>query len=138
MDLDTLRTEIFTDPQSLGYAAPWQAGDDATVAALLNAPRGIPIGRGVVPSYEVVGAVVKDEYLALSANDRTWLNFLVLAPFVDLGNTTVRTTLGGLFAAGTASRTALAALATRPGSRAEELFGAAVPVICVSDVRRLS
>jgi len=137
MDLNALKTEILTDPQALGYAAPWAAGDDATVAALLNAPRGIAINRGVVASYEVIGAIVIGEYGALSAANRTWLNFLVIAPFVDLGNDNVRTTLGNLFAAGTASRTALQALATRPGSRAEQLFGVPVALMSVSDVRRL-
>ena len=45
MDYTALRTEIQTDPATLGYAPFIAAGSHNQVAALLDAPRGI-LGQG--------------------------------------------------------------------------------------------
>lgn len=44
-------------------------------------------------------------------------------PLINVKSANVRAAVLSIFAAGTASRAALAALQTRKGSRAEQLFG---------------
>jgi hypothetical protein len=53
----------------------------------------------------------------------------VLTPdVITITNANVRTILASIFGAGSATRTALLALQTRKGSRAEQLFGSGVTV----------
>lgn len=53
-DLTALAAELQSDPAALGYAAPLAAGDDAAVAALLNAKS----YRGPVPIVELSAAAL--------------------------------------------------------------------------------
>lgn len=138
MDLAALRTEITTDPSLRGYAMPYVAGNDAEVARLLNEPRGTyQHPRGVVPAHAVVAAIAPGEFAALSAAERTWLTFLVSVGSVDLASAVVRGALGALFPANSTTRPRLLALATRDGSRADELGLGTVSDADVARARRL-
>jgi hypothetical protein len=139
MDFAALKTELQTDPAALGYAPLLAVQDWTGLAAKVNALHaGFTIAPGLVASYRIVGAIVKAEFDALAAADKTYLNFIVQPPDVDVSQTSqVRTALGGLFGAGTATRSNLVALASRPGRRAEELFGLDVKVTVEDCIRAI-
>ena len=125
MDYAALKAEIVADPAVLGYAPLWAAGDDIGLAGVLNAIRQtIDINRGVIPSYEIINATTPTEWTALSNAEKQRYQTLTGAGQVDSGNANVRAAFQAMFAVGTASRTALATLLTRKGSRLEQLFGA--------------
>ena len=139
MDLAILKAELLADPAGLGYAPLLAAGADGTVADLLNAVRDtISIDRGVIPSYEIVNATAPAEWTALSASEKQRYQTLTGAGQVDSGNINVRAAFQAMFAAGTATRTALVALVTRKGSRAEQVFGPGVVVdfMSIAEARR--
>jgi len=126
-----LKTEINSDPKALGYAAlRAQSNGPQALAVRLNT-----LGASaetVTATYlqveDVVAALVRAEYDALSTAAKDYLNVVLNAPRVKSGDATLRTQLGALFAAGTATRANLLALATRPASRAEALWGEGVSV----------
>jgi hypothetical protein len=135
MDLAALKAELTGDPAALGLAAL----SDGFAADALNAVRaGIDVARGVIPSYEIVNATTPAEWTALSAAEKQRYQTLTGAGQVDSSNANVRAAFSAMFAAGTATRTALTALLTRKGSRAEQLWGAGVTVDSthVADARR--
>jgi hypothetical protein len=135
IDLAALKTELLTDPTGRGYAAPLATGTDWMAADLLNAVQaGISIDRGVIPAYEIINATVASEWTALSAAERQRYQTLTGAGQVDSSNANVRAAFAAMFAAGP-TRTALTALLTRQGSRAEQLFGQSVSVADVSRAR---
>lgn len=132
----TLKTEITTDPRAYGWPALYNAGNDTGLAAALNQPRdgtagtgpAISINRGYITSQELVEAVVQSEMPA-SANQRDWLIMVTQGDRVRVDtNSTARTGLLAIFGAATATRANLTAASSRPGSRAEELFGRDVAV----------
>jgi cytochrome P450 len=121
-----LRTELDTDPKGLGYAARRaQSNAPEALAARLN-ERGAS-AESVTQTYlrveDVVAALVRAEYDALSAAGKDYLGVVLSAPQVKTGDATLRAQLGQLFGAGTTTRTNLLALATRSASRAEVLWG---------------
>ena len=125
MDLTALKAELLADPLGLGLAAL----SDGFAAEALNAVRqSIDVARGVIPSYEIVNATTPTEWTALSSAEKQRYQTLTGAGQVDSGNANVRAAFQAMFAAGTATRTALTALLTRKGGRAEQLFGAGVRV----------
>jgi hypothetical protein len=135
IDYALLATEINTDPQGLGYAARRALGDDAGIAGLLNQVRsGIQVGSGVVPAYAVFRAIVRADFAALTAADRQLIQMILSMGQVDLTDPNTRAAFAGAFA-GTATQTNLQALQSRPGSRAEQLFGAA-STVAAADVAR--
>jgi hypothetical protein len=77
-----------------------------------------------VETEKVAAAITRTEYDALGAPARAYLNDVVLAaPWVQTGSANMRANLGTLFAAGTQTRTALTAIASRSAARSEMLFG---------------
>lgn len=121
-----LATELNTDPLTLGYAALIAAGRDADLAAALNLARagaGYQIYRGPIGAYEVINATVPAEWAALTADEKNRYAVLTGAGDVDTSNANVRSAFAAMFANGTATRTALNAMAVRQGSRAEVLWG---------------
>ena len=115
-----LRSEILSDPAAVGYAGK----EPHEIAALLNDPaRGETVSRAMVPSWELQAAVVGSEFQALSAvAQRAWLAIVAL-PEVPVTNANLRSQVAAIWGAGTATRGNLQALETRPGSRAEALWG---------------
>ena len=123
MTLAELRTELVTDPTGLGYAAAW-GGSDQGLADLLNLPRAaITVWRGLLPAYQVIDLVAWTEWTALSAANKQLLQTLTGTDTVNTESANTRAAFSQMFAAGTATRTALLAFAQRTGSRAEQLWG---------------
>jgi len=129
MDLTALKTELTTDPAGLGYAAHIVTGSFSPIVDLLAAPRaGFTVFRGVIPSYEIINATAPAEWASLTAVEKQRYQTLTGAGDVDVSNTNVRAAFGAMFGAGTLTRDALVALASRPGSRAEQVLGTGVTV----------
>jgi hypothetical protein len=105
MDLLTLRNELLTDPLTRGYAG---MGDVAAAASLNTANRATT--RTVIPAREIINATVPSEWLALTANEKQRYQTITGAGDVDASNQNVRDAFLAMFAGGTATRTALAAL----------------------------
>jgi hypothetical protein len=136
MDYVALKTELTTDPAGLGYAAHLATGSYSPIVDLLAASRaGYTVFRGVIPAYEVINATVPAEWAALTAGEKQRYQTLTGAGEVDVSNANVRAAFAAMFAAGTATRDALVALASRPGSRAEQALGAGITV-SADDVAR--
>lgn len=141
LTLSALKTELTTDPNSYGYSAAVAAGAHGTLAALLNQPRAeIAVKRTDVSVADIYAAVQVSDYSPLAASPTAaqlsaerryvgWLSGLAalggaVRIFNDDGSDTpVAANLKAMFPAGTGTLTRLATLATRPGSRAEQLFG---------------
>lgn len=134
-----LATEITTDPTGIGYAPFVASGNDVAVAALLNEIRvsapTFTINRGQVPSQLVVNEFDATEFGLLTTNQLLQLSIITQFGSVDLGDASVRQILGAIFPVAGPTRAALVALANRPCSRAEFLFGLGV-TISASDVAR--
>lgn len=126
-----LTTELQTDPSALGYAALIASGDDRTLAAMLNEIRpAISIDRATITGNEFLDAVVQSDYNALAANSdgRPWVKALAAMITINIKSANIRTIVGAIFPAGSATRNNLIALQVRPGSRAEQLFGGEISV----------
>lgn len=117
MDLVALKTEITSDPASMGYAAA--NGDHDAIAKLLNKPRRT-IDAETINGGVLVSCLDKTEYTALAATDKAYLNLFVTAGDVPV-TANVRQALRALFPAGSETRNRINAATRRAGSRAEEL-----------------
>lgn len=123
--LSELRTEIDTDPQALGYAGK----SNFQIAGILNTVglSGETIDVAFVSADVIQGAVVADEYLLLLSPQRDLWAAVLSAGNTNLGvpvkNANIRGQIISIWGPGTETRSNLAALQTRPGSRAEVLFG---------------
>lgn len=131
-----LKTELTTDPKGYGYALT--TNQDA-LAALLNQVRaGEPQPQTVLTTRTLVAAIVPAEFNTIMGTSeattgqiRAWyLQVLASAGSVDLSNGNVQAALTLIFPQASCPTTfaAVQALYTRPGSRAESLFGAGAVV----------
>jgi hypothetical protein len=118
-----LKAELTNDPKALGLVGK----TDQQAADLLNTV-GLSVETvsvtGVLDAYLVINAVNAAEYGSLTAAEKTRFETITGAGKVDPNNTNVTAAFAAMFGAGTATRTALLALANRSCSRAEKLFGA--------------
>lgn len=136
IDYAALKTELLTAT----YATPRNAGSDQGCADLINAPSAsIPIRRGDVASDDISNAIVVADYTVLPGTPSVaqlsterrllaWITGVMAVGTVRLLNTDgtdapAITNFKAMFAAGTGTLTRLTALASRNGSRAEQLFG---------------
>lgn len=135
IDYAVLRTEMETDPNGYGYAPLLAAGADQALADMLNEVRAsIDIKRADISSGEVFHAIALGD---LKSNPNSfeaqwWGALLNRSDAIRLVNedgtaTPVRANVLQVVT-GSTSRTRLAALETRKGSRAEQLFGAGTSV----------
>jgi hypothetical protein len=121
IDYVALKAEL----QKPAYAALVASGSDNQLADLLNAvSAAYQIDREVIPAHEVIDATVPAEWAALSAAEKERYAVLTGAGQVNVKSANVRAAFLAMFGAGTATRTALAALQKRDASLAENLFGA--------------
>lgn len=121
VDYQTLKTEINTDPKTLGYAGK----SDYEISVLMNTPGASSesLFRSYTPVEDLVACIVRSEYDALVAAGKTYLDMVFSGTKVKTGDATLRSQMGQLFGVGTASRANLTAAASRAASRAEILFG---------------
>jgi hypothetical protein len=128
--LQEIRDEIDTDAETLGYDALWaQSNGPEAVAAKLNeaGASGEVLFKSSIPVEDLLAEIVLAEYTALTAAQKTALDQFARGVRIKTGSANMRATLGALFPAG-ATRTAVIALASRPASRAEALWGEGVHV----------
>jgi len=131
-----LKTELQTDPQTYGYAAALAAGEPETVAALLNKVRNgtdgeaaITINRTTISPTEVLRVITVGDFRANLTNmAASWFESVTQYGTLQLrdaqgASTPTRDNFIALFSNGSATLTRLAALETRNGSRAEQLYG---------------
>ena len=141
IDYAALKTELLTS----AYDVPRNAGNDTGCAALINAVSGgITIRRADLTAPEIWAQIDTADMIALPGNPTAaqlsderrklaWLTGIAAVSGVRLQNdngtdTPVTTMAKSIFTNGSATLTRLNALATRNGSRAEQLFGAGTQV----------
>lgn len=130
--LQTLKTELATDPNTYGYGN--SDATDKADADLLNEVRSaIQINRKGVAMAEVWSSILTSDYDSLTAPQRQLLDSYSALGTVDFGkddgsDSAVKANLLVLFPNGTTSNTNLQAIYTRDASRAEQLLGADVSV----------
>lgn len=130
IDYAALKTELQTDPNTYGYAALIAAGDMQGVADKLNQVRAnISIPRPDVSAEEILEAIrVSDLRAATTAIQGSYFQSLTTLSTVRIlkengTDARVLTNLMDILANGSQSEVRLRALASRTGSRAEQLFG---------------
>lgn len=130
IDYAALKTELQTDPNAYGYAALIAAGNMQGIADKLNQVRAtISIQRPDVTPDEVLEAIrLSDLRSATTAVQASYMQSLLVLPNIRIlkengTDARVLTNLMDILTNGSASETRLRALATRRGSRAEQLFG---------------
>lgn len=124
--LAILKTELDSDPKSLGYAGKTHP----ETAALLNTMRATEsVDVGVIDGQELSKAVVISEYTALTDSERQgWTTMLAAGGGqVDIDDERVIDQATAIWD-GTTTLANLNALRTRDGSRSEALFGNGVAV----------
>ena len=127
VDLTALNTELTSDPTALGYASHVAAGADGTLAELLNRTRPtISVKRATIQTWEIIAATESADWTALSVEAKDRYRVIVSAGVIDVSDANIRALLGALLPAGSATRANLIARISRPGSRAEQLFGVSV------------
>jgi len=114
--METLRTEIETDPLGRGYSGM----TDLEVANDLNIVyREVDVES--VTGQDIFEAVVPSEYNALTDKQINLLHAIIGMGSLFVNGTNTRTALLSMFGSGTTTRTNLAALQKRNVSRAQEL-----------------
>lgn len=133
INIQTLATELTTDPLALGYAALISPGDghgsrDQSIADVLNLPRaGAPYvqKRDSIPAREFFEAINATEFSALTTVQLMRLS-LIMQTYqgtLNPSGSNLRGILADIFPPGGQTRAALVAMVDRQGSRAEVLFG---------------
>jgi hypothetical protein len=120
-DYPALKTEIETDPKTLGYAGK----TSQEVADLLNEV-GLSdetISRGLLPTSEIMECFVAGEMGAITSSEFSMLQLVCNREQLDMGNANIQGIFTSIFAGGTDTRNNLIAKATMDASRAEALFG---------------
>jgi len=128
VDLAALKTEIQTDPTGIyGSVSP---GHTQGFADAINERKVSIQMDNFVSAFQIVEAVVPGEYPSVGADQfkrDMWRDIIVSVTGGERGTinanaTNLKAKVLTIFAVGT-TRTNLAALQTRDGSRAEQLFG---------------
>lgn len=132
VNLTTLRTELLTDPVSLGYASFVATGNCNGIIAILaniSANSGgagaSTVTVGTVGALSLQQCVVVGEYSNLTNTQRDLWNAIITTATngISISNTVIRQQIAGIWSATTTTRNNLAALQTRPCNRLEVLFG---------------
>lgn len=132
IDLAALRAEIDADPAALGLAALLAAGEDSRIASALNAPSGKPVPARVAFS-DLMLLIDPGEAPLPNSPGRSYLDLMGLVRTPLLLTVAALESLGKVFPATGVTMSAIRAIAERPGSRAEEVWGAET-VISADDV----
>lgn len=130
--LSALRTELLTDPASLGYASYVSAGSFSILTGMLasvsanagTATSTIDVGTVYAAAMQI--CVVASEYGTLTGAQRDLWNAALTAAVngIAISNTVFRGQITTVWSAGlSGTRNNLLALQSRPCSRVETLFG---------------
>ncbi len=121
-----LKTELLTDPLGLGYSTALTAGDDNTLADMLNQVReggGFQVNRDPVTPGAIFGVIDPDEYAGLTSTNLQRLATAFTVPTINLGDDSILDIMTGIFPGGSLTNQAIVTLSKRQGSRAEVLWG---------------
>ena len=139
INLSELKTELETDPMSIGLTSLYNEGRDAACADALNEVRegvNYEANRGVIPSHEVVKNIVATDWTALDAAGKERISFIVSAGEVDSSAANVVNAFVSAFN-GTTTLTNLTEMVNKQVSRAMKLFNTSVSTNDVSATRKL-
>ena len=125
-----LQIEVTTDPTSVGYSSM----TDAEVADSLNS-RVVASDRDSVPSIEVLGSIVPDDYPA-DARLQSYLQVLLSQPEIPMSDPEIRSGLLSIFKGKTATLANLKGLEKRNISRAQLLGLGRIKAGFVAAVRK--
>jgi hypothetical protein len=135
INLSELKTELLTDPNAYGYAPLVAVGSCGELADMLNLVRpAITVPLAAVTPADLLEAIAVGDFIA-SANQTilhgSWLESLFQFPSIRVlkdngSDSRVMNNIMAILKNGTASETRVRALASRKGSRAEQLFSVAV------------
>jgi hypothetical protein len=135
LDYATLKQELQTDPTTLGYAPLIAVGDCSSCTKLLNKSRStIAIPRSDVDPQEIIEAINISDFLTTSTPiENEWFSALLRLTSVRIfkangSDTRMLSNVMKLLVNSSGSETRLRELATRNGSRAEQLFGEGVSI----------
>lgn len=131
VNLQALKEELDSDPLGRGYSGM----SDVAAADSLNTPDRQP-DRETLDAGLFVSCLDVSEYVARTTAQREYVQMVVAAGSVPL-TANVKTEIGSLFPAGSATRTNILAALKRTGSRAEELGLGRVTPSHIADARRL-
>jgi len=138
IDLAALKIELETDPLGIGYALFIADGTIREITRLINEINpAFLVPNDPVTSIDLIGAVDIDEYKALTGTGGSikrdmWRDILQAVSAenaIDPNATGLKAQIMGIWDAGGPTRTALIALQTRLGSRAEVLFGTGTTLV---------
>lgn len=132
VDLHTLKIELTTDPQALGYATM----TDQQVSDALNlvrAGQAYQINAAPISAATFFSNLDPTEFQALTQLKLLQLQVVLLAQPINLSDTSVQGILLGIFSAAPTSKVNISALVKRQGSRAEVVLGIGT-VVTASDV----
>lgn len=121
-DYLAIKDELTNDPLTLGLTT--LPADDEANANLLNEVREVcSIDREAIPTHEIFLQIDRDEYAALSANDRDWLRGITAGGTVNpKAGGEVREGLLQIFSAQSETRANLLEILTEPASRITQLY----------------
>lgn len=124
-DLLALKAELTDDPQGLDLIAP-PTIDDVGNADKLNLVRDtLQIDREEIPMTEIMVQIDRDEFAALAAADRQWLQLISANGTINpKSGGEVREGLLQIFGAQSESRTNLLTILTESANRVEHMFKA--------------
>lgn len=124
-----LHTELTTDPVSMGYATLLQKANDQAVADLLNSltsPGAASVFRTDVRAQEFLNCITTADFSALNQLNTSKLQMVLGPGVLDATNANLRAAVQALFTG--ATLTAMQAVCSRTGSRAEVLWGTGIVV----------
>jgi len=123
-DLLAIKAELTNDPLTLGLTT--NPADDEANANKLNEVRAeCAIDREAIPTHEIFLQIDRDEYAALSANDRDWIRGITAGGTVNpKSGGEVREGLLQIFSAQSETRANLLEILTEPASRITQLYKA--------------
>ena len=128
-----LLNEIINDPLILGY----NGKSDSEIADIMNSlTTGRTLSRDFIETWEIIEATVPAEWSALTTGEKQRYQTIISAGRLNIKGNNIRSQLSAMFGVGTATRTNLQALQTIAGSRAEELFGAALTHLDIAKALR--
>ena len=123
-DLLAIKAELTNDPLDLGLTT-LPADDEANANALNLVRAECSIDREAIPISEIMVQIDRDEFAALAAADRQWLQLISANGTVDpRSGGEVREGLLQIFGAGSESRDNLLDILTEPASRISQLHKA--------------
>jgi len=119
-----LHTELTTDPVSMGYATLLQKANDQGVADLINSltsAGAASVFRNDMRSQEFLNCITTTDFAALTQLNTSKLTMVLGPGVLDATNANLRAAVQALFSG--ATLTAMQAIVSRTGSRAEALWG---------------